>query len=213
MLGQCLRPGGDSLPAGCHCHFYTETHPSEGFLCLTLSYKLLWTEINQFGRRAIIPLHGKGEKISNRLMLKKKKALINGKFTAFGMPSKQFDFYFNKVTLKITPNFFLNSKNEKSFQLFPAIKISPNVRWMDSKWLAGCSVGCPVTFSPKLMLWTWSSSSAKDQGKEQSSESRVLQLPLISVSLNSKTVNGSYWPKFQGCHKIGLQWKERAPFN
>lgn len=92
MLGQCLRPGGDSFPAGCHCQFYTEMHPSEGFLCLTLSYKLLWTEINQFGSRAIIPLHGKGEKISNRLMLKK--ASINGKFTAFGKASKQFRLLF-----------------------------------------------------------------------------------------------------------------------
>lgn len=62
---------GPGFLAGCHSQFYAETHPGAGQLCLTLSYRLSWSEINQFGRRSIIPLHGKGERSSYWLMLEK----------------------------------------------------------------------------------------------------------------------------------------------
>lgn len=95
-------------------------------LPLTLSSELPRTEINQFGRRTIIRLRGQGEEGGSGLTLGK--ASVNGKLLHLAWLQSIFSFYFNKVTLEITPKFFLNSENEKSLQIFSAIKISPNVR-------------------------------------------------------------------------------------
>lgn len=55
-------------------------------------------------------------------------ASVNGKLLHLAWLQSIFSFYFNKVTLEITPKFFLNTENEKSLQIVSAIKISPNVR-------------------------------------------------------------------------------------